>query len=69
MTAGLFAGFLFLVAMRLMIFRERQLCGEAVQDPRRREPFARHVLLARFQMGAEFRALQSKKKESGYTLC
>lgn len=40
-----------------------------MQDPRRREPFAWHVLLARFQMGAEFRALQSKKKESGYTLC
>lgn len=68
MTAGLFSEVLFLGAMRLMIFSDRQLHGEAAQVLHSFTAFLQRVLLARFYHGGEFRVLQSEKQQAGYTL-
>lgn len=68
-TAGLFSEFLFLGAMRLMVFSERQLRKEVVWNLRSLKTFVWCVLLAEFYNGGEFHALQSEKKQGSYTLC
>lgn len=67
-TAGLFSEFLFLGAVRLMIFSERQLCEEVVWDLHSLKTFLWCVLLARFCNSGEFHALQTEKKQASYTL-